>query len=134
MPEKESPEIRSRVGGRRPGAGRPPGVPNRITRPLKELASQFGPDALQTLVSIMNEGENEQARIAAAKELLDRGYGRPRPEADPKHDSIRVFIYGKDGALSPVVMPHQSADNGDESGHERSTANGNGRQGIPGPY
>ena len=123
-PEKESP-IRHRVGGRREGAGRPLGSPNKLTRPLKELASQYGPDALKTLVEIMTGGENEQARISAAKELLDRGFGRPRPEVDSKHDQIKVFVYGKplpapedrhgQRALSPVldVLPtitDQSAD------------------------
>lgn len=64
-------------GGWRPGAGRKKGVPNKLTAGIKALASQYGPDALETLVRIMNEGESEQARIAAAKELLDRGFGRP---------------------------------------------------------
>ena len=100
MPEKESLEIRHRVGGRREGAGRPLGSPNRLTRPLKELASEYGPDALKTLVQIMNEGESEQARIAAAKELLDRGYGRPRPETDPKHEPLRIIIDGR--PITPV--------------------------------
>ena len=124
-PEKESLEIRHRVGGRREGAGRPLGSPNRLTRPLKELASQYGPDALKTLVEIMTGGENEQARIAAAKELLDRGFGRPRPEVDPKHEKITVYVYGRpisapgdrvgQRALSPVfdvlpIMPDHSAE------------------------
>ena len=35
-------------------------------------------DAITTLFSIMmDDSANKQARIAAAKELLDRGYGRP---------------------------------------------------------
>ncbi len=39
--------IRKPSDGCRPGAGRPKGVPNVITRPLKELAAQHGPDAIQ---------------------------------------------------------------------------------------
>ena len=37
-PEKESNSIKLR-GGRRPGAGRPLGSPNKLTRPLRELAA-----------------------------------------------------------------------------------------------
>jgi len=83
--EKESSlEIKPEHGGRRPGAGRPPGAPNKLNRPIRELAAQYGPDALGTLIEIMHEGQSEQARIMAAKELLDRGYGKPAHEQVPK--------------------------------------------------
>ena len=108
--EKESSQFKSH-GGVRPGAGRPLGSPNRLTRPLKELASKYGPDALKTLVEIMTGGENEQARISAAKELLDRGYGRPRPEMDPKEKQIRVLIYGPNGYVPvPPAPPGHSVE------------------------
>lgn len=35
--EKQSPEIRKGPGGKRPGAGRPKGVQNKLTRELKEM-------------------------------------------------------------------------------------------------
>jgi hypothetical protein len=57
--------------------GRKPGVPNKATRELKELAQPHAPKAIKTLLWIMEHGETEAARVAAAKELLDRGYGRP---------------------------------------------------------
>ena len=79
-------------GGKREGAGRPLGSLNRLTQPIKELAARYGPDALRTLVLIMKDGESEQARIMAARELLDRGYGKPR---QPKEDSdrrVRVVV------------------------------------------
>lgn len=64
-------------GGRRPGAGRPKGVPNRVTADIKALAQLYGPDAIDTLAEIMkNEGHPPAARVAAAKELIDRGFGK----------------------------------------------------------
>lgn len=65
-------------GGKRDGAGRPAGVQNKATRPLKELAREHTDAALNTLVSILAGGEGvpAAAQVAAAKELLDRGYGK----------------------------------------------------------
>jgi hypothetical protein len=62
--------------GRKTG-GRKPGIPNKATRELKELAQPYAPEAIATLCEIMQHGETEAARVAAARELLDRGYGRP---------------------------------------------------------
>jgi len=82
-------------GGRRPGAGRKPGVPNKLTADVKALASEYGPEALQTLVHIMTEGESEQARIAAAKELLDRGFGKPSQQFEVnKKPRVTVIVQG----------------------------------------
>ena len=74
--------IRKPSGGCRPGAGRPKGVPNVITRPLKELAAQHGPDAIQEVRRLMDESTNDTVRLAAARELLDRGVGRPAQSVD----------------------------------------------------
>ncbi len=64
------------VGGKRPGAGRPKGVQNKATRPLKELARQYTDKALKALVDVLETSETDAARVAAARELLDRGYGK----------------------------------------------------------
>lgn len=60
------------------GKGRPKGSLNKSTRSLKELAREHTEKALNTLVSIMAGGEGvpPAAQVAAAKELLDRGYGK----------------------------------------------------------
>lgn len=60
------------------GKGRPKGALNKATAEIKALAQEYGPDALKTLVSIMKAAKQPPAaRVAAAKELLDRGYGKP---------------------------------------------------------
>lgn len=56
--------------------GRVAGTLNRATRDIKEAARAHGPAALKTLSSLMLTAESEQARIAAAKEILDRAYGK----------------------------------------------------------
>ena len=70
-------------GGRREGAGRPQGSTNRATKEqgarLSELARLHTEMALDTLVDIASNGKNENARIAAATAILDRGYGRAAP-------------------------------------------------------
>lgn len=81
-------------GGKRPGAGRPAGSPNKATRPLKELARQHTESALGTLVSILAGGEGipAAAQVAAAKELLDRGYGKATQHiaGDEESPPVRV--------------------------------------------
>jgi hypothetical protein len=59
------------------GQGRPKGALNRSTLEVREAARAYTAEAVETLASIMRHGTTEAARIMAAKELLDRGYGRP---------------------------------------------------------
>lgn len=58
--------------------GRVAGTPNKSTASLKELAREHTEAALTTLVSILAGGEGipAAAQVSAAKELLDRGYGK----------------------------------------------------------
>jgi len=68
-------------GGKRPGAGRPSGQPNRDTAQrraaLAELVAGHVETAVAALAKIAASGESEAARISAATALLDRAYGRP---------------------------------------------------------
>lgn len=51
-------------------------MPNKTVSEVKLIAQQYGADAITTLVDIMQKSETDTARISAAKELLDRGYGK----------------------------------------------------------
>lgn len=70
-------------GGKRNGAGRPKGAANRATAEIKEAARKYGVKAIKELATLAGliDGEgaadSEQARIAALREVLDRGYGKP---------------------------------------------------------
>lgn len=65
-------------GGKREGAGRPPGSLNKNTAPVREMASEYNEAAVQTLAFLMLQGETHQVRLAASIALLDRSTGRPR--------------------------------------------------------
>lgn len=64
--------------------GRVAGTPNKATAEIKEFARQYGPKAIEELAILAGllekddrkPAESDQARIAAAKEILDRGYGK----------------------------------------------------------
>ena len=115
--EKESASIKQR-GGRRPGAGRPVGSPNKLTRPLKELAALHTEDCIAVLVQLRDHAEAEQVRLAAANALLDRGHGRPRQEVDV-NDEGRVTIIVRGREPVPDVRPaleHHSQEEGYSNG------------------
>jgi hypothetical protein len=79
-PEKQSTSIKPNGthGGKREGAGRKRGVPNKVTIELADAAREFTLQALETLRHVCEKGQSEAARVAAACALLDRGYGRPK--------------------------------------------------------
>lgn len=78
-------------GGRIEGAGRKKGSVNKIKKKIQELAEPYGEKALEVLANLMISGEAESTRIAAAKEILDRAYGKA-PQA----------ITGEDGGVLKV--------------------------------
>jgi len=116
--------------GRRKGTpktgGRQKGTPNKVTREIRETARMHGPVAIAELVRLISEAQSEQVRIAACREILDRGYGKSRmavehtgPESGPipvkklddkeamrRFASIllesRIAEFGDDGKLSIV--------------------------------
>jgi hypothetical protein len=71
------------LGGRRPGAGRPTGSANKATADIRALAQKWGPASVDKLAELAGvakgqPAESEAARVAALKELLDRGYGKSK--------------------------------------------------------
>lgn len=63
--------------------GRQKGSPNKVTADVKEAAAFYTSDAIATLASIMaNKEEAAPARVAAARELLDRAHGKPKQSMD----------------------------------------------------
>ena len=65
-------------GGKREGAGRKAGSPNKATAVIRELAGKHVEEAVNMLAELINDmGAPHAARISAAKELIERGFGRP---------------------------------------------------------
>lgn len=77
--------------------GRKAGTPNKATASLKELARQHTSAALTTLVSVLAGGEGipAAAQVAAAKELLDRGYGKASTVLNGDEDGGPLQFIGK---------------------------------------
>jgi len=59
-----------RVGGRQKG------TLNKATKDVKALAQKHGADAIKTLATLAKKADSDAAKIAACRELLDRGYGK----------------------------------------------------------
>ena len=63
---------KAKTGGRRLG------TKNRATAAVKALAQKHGRAAMDKLVTLMDSAD-ERVQLAAVREVLDRGYGRPTP-------------------------------------------------------
>ena len=74
--EKQSKVFRMPKGGKRNGAGRKPGVPNKVNAEIKALAQQHTAASMKELARIALKGTSDTARVVAIREIFDRGYGR----------------------------------------------------------
>jgi hypothetical protein len=61
---------------------RGPGIPNKASGAIKELARSYGADAIRRLGDLAGLGapgaaaESQATQVLAIRELLDRGYGK----------------------------------------------------------
>ena len=63
------------MNGRKTG-GRSAGTPNKVTAEVRDLARVHGPAVLEELARLALESEAIRRKVAAAKEILDRRYGK----------------------------------------------------------
>jgi hypothetical protein len=76
------PDGRRFNGGKRQGAGRPPGPAGGPKwRTLRDLAASYDEEAIETIRSMMHNSDDDWLRLACANALLDRGHGKPREAA-----------------------------------------------------
>lgn len=78
MPAVTAKKAKNSNRGSKPGehrGGRKKGTPNKVTIELKDAARRYTQDALDALVEVLADG-SDAARVAAAREILDRGYGK----------------------------------------------------------
>lgn len=61
---------------RRKTGGRQAGTTNKATVEIKEIARQYGPEAIAKLWALATSAQSEQAKVSAIKEILDRAYGK----------------------------------------------------------
>ena len=60
-------------------SGNPSGRPA-VVKHVRELAREHTELAISTLIEICRDGDSASARVAAATQLLDRGFGKPTQE------------------------------------------------------
>ena len=80
----------------KPGLSGNPGGRPKVLADIQELARQHAPTAITELGRLAVKAKSETARIAACRELLDRGYGKPRQGLEitppPSVDPIRMLL------------------------------------------
>lgn len=80
-----APKNHAKAGGRKAG------VPNKVTRELKELAQTYTEEAIQTAAAIMRKKTApESARLTAVTIILERGHGK---SAQAHHHTGAVGSY-----------------------------------------
>jgi hypothetical protein len=89
--EKKSTGIK---GGRRPGAGRKPGVPNRTTQEQREAVKASGLTPLEYMLKIMRDEDQDPSRRLHAANMA-------APYVHAKLSSVEVS--GKDGDAIETV-------------------------------
>jgi hypothetical protein len=101
--------------------GRKAGTPNKATEGVKELARQYGPDAIKEAAKLAGltdggafKAESEQVRLAAINTIIDRAYGK-----------ATQVLSGEDGQalMQPVINI--------TIGNERATHVGSGTEPRP---
>lgn len=58
--------------------GRAKGTPNKATADIRALAQVHAKSAMTELARLATSAESEAARVAAIKELFDRGFGKSK--------------------------------------------------------
>jgi hypothetical protein len=88
-------------GGFKAGVSGNPGGRPKAVEEIRELARAHCPDAIAELARLAVEAKSESARIAAIRELLDRGYGKAtQPLAGETIPDGEPFVFTLD--IGPV--------------------------------
>lgn len=100
MPKTPPPEGRRFQKGQ---SGNPGGRPKGFLSLMKE-AQVYGQEALDFIVNILRDEEkHDRLRLDAARELLDRGFGKPKQNMELSGEglTIQVIVKGKEVGNDP---------------------------------
>ena len=67
---------------------------------LRDLARQHAPAAIKELARLAVEAKSEAVRVAAIREILDRGYGKAGPLIPGYDDMLDDLHPGHGGAIT----------------------------------
>ena len=101
---------RAKTGGRKSG------TPNKATSSIKEVAQRYSIDAIETILSIMQDAQAPvSARLQAASLLLDRAYGKPAPTIEPTTDAGEPpalnIVFNVDAPVDEVIVTNYDPSN-----------------------
>jgi hypothetical protein len=90
--------------------GQKKGTPNKSTSEIRTLAQEYGPEAIRRLVSLMRQSDDRKVQLAAARELLYRGYGPPTEPEDssqevPLNFNLNIRFRKPGDPVDPVDDP-----------------------------
>jgi hypothetical protein len=86
-------------GGFEKGRSGNPGGRPQVIKSLQAAAREYAAMALATLAEIAEKGKSESGRVAASRELLDRGFGKPVQNVD-----MRVLMEKRLAELTPAEL------------------------------
>jgi hypothetical protein len=97
------------------GSGRRKGTPNKSTADIKALAQVHGPEAIKKLATLMRDAKSEAVQREAARDLLDRGYGKPAlvvtgPDGGPIEFRIKTARAELEGRLAGLAERVRTAE------------------------
>ena len=95
-----------RPKGYKKTGGRQRGVRNKVGADVRALAVSYAPSVIAELGRLAIQAESEQARVSAAKEILDRAYGKAPQPLDHSDFNIHVSLTMIDGLKQ--VASHRS--------------------------
>src|SRR5262245_44257012 len=88
--------------------GRKKGTPNIMTRELKEICRQEAPTLVKELIRLATGAESEAVRVAAIKEMFDRGFGKATQPIEG------TMTYGVSEQLAELFRENASGTLGSE--------------------
>ena len=86
--------------------GRVAGKPNKATAEIKQIAREYGPAAVHKLAELaglvkgVSAAASEAARVAANREILDRGYGKAMQGVEISNGDEKPLMV--DATLTPA--------------------------------
>ncbi len=96
-------------GGKRAGAGRPPGSTNADTAAMRAALSGLLEGkvqaAIEALADIAQNGTSEAARVSAAIAILDRTHGQPRVAPDAAQSGLTDLPFDGWRVERAIVYP-----------------------------
>lgn len=71
--------------------GRVKGTPNAATADIKAIARDHTAKAIKTLIKLVDREDSPATQLGAARELLDRAYGKPSQVVAGDADAPLIF-------------------------------------------